>query len=63
MKHTLIKMTTPQGEVVSVAETKVEKHLNRGYQHTKTKPTKTSQPEMVDSDDTHEEIDKNEEEV
>jgi len=58
MKHTLVKMTTPAGEVVEIAETKVEKMLNRGYAMAKTKSAKTTQPIEVEL--SHDEIVENE---
>jgi hypothetical protein len=64
MKHTLVKMTNPQGEVIEIAETKVKKMLNRGWTMDTTKPTKTIEPEMVQiEEDSHEEIDHDEEKV
>ena len=74
MKHTLVKMTNPQGEVIEIAETKVKKMLNRGWTMAlssfsgwtmdTTEPTKTIEPEMVQiEEDSHEEIDHDEEKV
>ena len=61
MQHTLVKMTTPEGLAVEIAETKVEKFLNRGYTMAKTKSTKTTQPEKVE--ESHDEIVENEDKV
>lgn len=61
MKHSLVKMTTPAGETVEIPEAKVEKMLNRGYEMKTAKPAKTTEPEEVQ--DSHEEIEQNEEEV
>jgi hypothetical protein len=63
MKHSLTKMINPQGETVDIPETKVEKFLNRGWEMAKGKPTKTTEPEMVQEEDSHEEIEHDEEEV
>ncbi|MAO23326.1 MAG: hypothetical protein CMJ25_21445 [Phycisphaerae bacterium] len=61
MIHTFTKMKTPQGEVVDIPDTKVEKHLNRGWELAKATPTKTKEPEMVQEEDSHEEIENEEE--
>lgn len=61
MIHTFTKMINPQGDVQDIPEAKVKKFLNRGWELSKTKPTKTKEPEMVQEEDSHEEIENEEE--
>lgn len=61
MIHTFTKMINPQGDVQDIPEAKVKKFLNRGWELAKAKPTKTKEPEMVQEEDSHEEIENEEE--
>ena len=56
----MVKMISPNGDTVEVPENKIEKCLNRGFKHADT--PKTIEPEEV-QEDSHEEINHNEEEA
>lgn len=53
----MIEMISPNGDTVQVPEGKVDRNLARGYSIPKSKP----EPEQVQ--DSHEEIEQNEEEA
>jgi len=56
----MIKMISPNGDVCDIPENKVERNLNRGFKLADT--PKTIEPEEV-QEDSHEEIEHNEEEA
>jgi hypothetical protein len=52
----MIEMISPNGDTVQVPEGKVDRNLARGYSIPKSRP----EPEEVQEEDSHEEIDSNE---